>query len=87
MLQPGSPEISVIVDVIEMLLLSRMVLMLTFNSGSYFVYTFVSKKHKGTQCVLIQRQLTHLAIFIRVYLSSKHDVIGSSGFPNVDDVL
>lgn len=35
----------------------------------------------------VQKQLMHLAIFQRVYLSSKHNVIGSSRFPNVEDVL
>lgn len=35
----------------------------------------------------VQKQLMHLAIFIRVYLSSKHNVIGSGRFPNVEDVL
>ena len=32
----------------------------------------------------IQKQLMHLAIFVRVYLSRKHNVVGSSRFPNVD---
>lgn len=35
----------------------------------------------------VQKQLMHLAIFVRVYLSSKHNVIGSSRFPNAEDVL
>lgn len=35
----------------------------------------------------VQKQLMHLATFIKPYLSSKHHVIGSSRFPNVGDVL
>lgn len=43
------------------------------------------KEHEEYAYVL--KQLMHLAIFVRGYLSSKHNVIGSRRFPNVDDVL
>lgn len=43
------------------------------------------KEHE--ECACVQKQLMHLAIFVRGYLSSKHKVIGSRRFPNVDDVL
>lgn len=43
------------------------------------------KEHE--EYVHVQKQLMPLAIFMRVYLSSKHNVIGSSRFSNADDVL
>lgn len=43
------------------------------------------KKHE--EYAHVQKQLMHLAIFVRGYLSSKHNVIGSRRFPNADDVL
>lgn len=43
------------------------------------------KEHE--ECARVQKQLMHLAISVRGYLSSKHNVIGSRRFPDVHDVL
>lgn len=76
-------------DVIERLLLSRMVLSLDFYLRSYLFVLLANEKStkEHEEYAHVQKQLMHLAIFVRVYLSSKHNVIGSSRFPDVEGVL